>query len=127
MHKSQLAGLIIDCQTDDLDQAAAFWSRALGYAIQHPANGQEDTYRTFDVSDTRLHVEVQKVAHPSRVHLDIATDDVEAEVYRLERLGAKRLTQVHTWWVMEAPTGHRFCVIPAESANLSSDANQWDE
>ena len=30
MHKSQLAGFIIDCQTDDIDQATAFWSAALG-------------------------------------------------------------------------------------------------
>ena len=32
MHRSRLAGFIIDCQTDDLEQAAQFWSAALGYA-----------------------------------------------------------------------------------------------
>jgi hypothetical protein len=45
------------------------------------------------------------------VHLDIESDDVEAEVRRLESLGARRVEQVQTWWVMEAPTGQRFCVV----------------
>ena len=39
------------------------------------------------------------------------SDDVEAEVRRLEALGARRIRQVQSWWVMEAPTGQRFCVV----------------
>ena len=35
MHKSKLAGFIIDCQTDDLPTAARFWSRALGFEEHH--------------------------------------------------------------------------------------------
>src|SRR5256885_1609950 len=54
---------------------------------------------------------VKKVDHPSRIHLDIETDDQEAEVKRLEALGARRVGRVKTWWVLEAPTGQRFCVI----------------
>ena len=54
---------------------------------------------------------IQKVAHESRVHLDIETDDMEAEVKRLEALGARRIEFIKRWWVMEAPTGHRFCVV----------------
>jgi hypothetical protein len=63
----------------------------------------------------RLHIEVQKVTHPSRVHLDIQSTDVEAETKRLEALGAKRVAQIHTWQVMEAPTQQRFCVVRAKS------------
>ncbi|MGH8136100.1 MAG: VOC family protein, partial [Steroidobacteraceae bacterium] len=105
MHKSRLAGFIIDCRTDDLKSAAAFWSTALGMDT-HALPGQEgDKYvRLVDPTD-RLHIEVQTVDHDSRVHLDIEADDVEAEVRRLEKLGAKRIAQVHTWWVMQAPTG----------------------
>ena len=55
---------------------------------------------------------MQKVDHPSRVHLDIEADDIEAEVRRLERLGAKRIDAIRSWVVLEAPTGHRFCVVP---------------
>ncbi len=34
MHRSQLAGFIIDCKTDDLPAAAAFWSAALGFGLR---------------------------------------------------------------------------------------------
>jgi len=60
------------------------------------------------------------------VHLDIETDDIEAEVRRLEKLGAKRIQAVHTWWVMEAPTGQRFCVVSASSASFSRLAATWE-
>ncbi len=59
-----------------------------------------------------LDIEVQRVSHPSRVHLDIETEDIAAEVARLEKLGAKQVGPVKRWVVMEAPTGHRFCVVP---------------
>ena len=55
------------------------------------------------------------MSHSSRVHLDIESDDVDAEVARLEKLGAKRVEQVKTWWVLEAPTGQRFCVVRAKT------------
>jgi hypothetical protein len=71
---------------------------------------------------------VQKVTHPSRVHLDIASDDVGAEVARLERLGARRRVKVlKNWTVMEAPTGHRFCVIRAEAEGFAAGANTWED
>jgi hypothetical protein len=111
MHKSRLAGFIIDCQTSDLDGAAAFWCTALGLASEG-ADGP--TYVRLDGSSRDLAIEVQQVSHPSRVHLDIESDDVEAEVARLENLGAKRLEQIRTWVVMEAPTGQRFCVVKAK-------------
>ena len=125
MHKSKLSGFIIDCRTDDLAAAAEFWSQALGME-QHalPAEEGEKYVRLMDPSG-ELHIEVQKVGHPSRVHLDIETDDVEAEVRRLEALGAKRVRQVHTWWVMEAPTGQRFCVVRQSSPGFREKAREW--
>jgi hypothetical protein len=65
------------------------------------------------------------VDHPSRVHLDIETDDIEAEVRRLESLGARRVKQVETWWIMEAPTGQRFCVVRAASPQFAEQASMW--
>jgi predicted enzyme related to lactoylglutathione lyase len=109
---SRLAGFIIDCQGADLQAAAAFWSAALGMPMrQLPAEEGGKYVRLVDAGG--LHIEVQAVDHPSRVHLDIASEDVEAEVRRLEALGATRVAQVHSWWVMEAPTGQRFCVVRA--------------
>lgn len=69
---------------------------------------------------------VQAVQHPSRVHLDIETDDIEAEVARLEQLGARRVKFVKRWWVMEAPTGQRFCVVNPQRPDFAEKANVWD-
>lgn len=126
MHKSRLAGFIIDCKTDDLESAAAFWSGALGMEARAlPADEGDKYVRLADPQD-RLHIEVQSVAHPSRVHLDIETDDVEAEVRRLERLGAKKIEKINTWWVMEAPTGQRFCVVRAKGSSFAAEARAWE-
>jgi len=123
MHRSRLAGFIIDCKTESLEQAAQFWSAALGYPLKDAAQETGATYRQLLTDE--LHIEVQQVAHDSRVHLDIETDDIEAEVRRLEALGARRLRQVQTWWVMEAPTGQRFCVVRPQRSDFADQANVW--
>jgi predicted enzyme related to lactoylglutathione lyase len=127
VHKSRLAGFIIDCRSDDLDRAGLFWSQALGYSLRTSSAGEDAQYRLLDTPSDGLHIEVQKVDHPSRVHLDIETDDIEAEVARLEKLGARRITQVRTWWVLEAPTGQRFCVVRVQRSDFEANANTWDE
>jgi predicted enzyme related to lactoylglutathione lyase len=124
MHRSKLAGFIIDCQTRDLAQAADFWGGALGMPVRDLPPGEE-AYKKLEDLQHGLSIEVQMVSHPSRVHLDIETDDIDAEVRRLEKLGAKRVQFVHTWWVLEAPTGQRFCVVPASSADFAAKATQW--
>ena len=88
----------------------------------------EDTaaYVQFDDTPGKLHIEVQKVAHPSRVHLDIESDDIDAEADRLETLGAKRIGFVRRWWVMEAPTGQRFCVVKMRQPEQGARPNHWD-
>jgi len=111
MHRSRLAGFIIDCRTDDLPTAAAFWSRALGMPS---TPSEDDVYAGLDASARDLAIEVQRVSHDSRLHLDIETDDLDAEAARLEALGAKKVAFVKRWWVMEAPTGQRFCIVRAK-------------
>jgi hypothetical protein len=115
MHESRLTGFIIDCNTDDLAAAARFWGAALQMDVRAlPAEEGEKYIQLIDPNG-RLHIEVQKVTHPSRVHLDIQSTDVEAETQRLEALGARRVSKIHTWQVMEAPTGQRFCVVRAKT------------
>jgi predicted enzyme related to lactoylglutathione lyase len=125
MHKSKLGGFIIDCQTRDLNGAADFWSGALGMPVRELPGTEGETYKALDDAQHGLDIEVQIVDHPSRVHLDIETDDIDAEVRRLEKLGAKRIRQVHTWWVLEAPTGQRFCVVPVKSSGFGRHSTQW--
>lgn len=124
MHRSRLAGFIIDCRTDELDRAAGFWGAALGYPVRKdPA---DDKYIRLDTGPSGLHVEVQRVDHESRVHLDIETDDIEAEVRRLEALGAKRVDKGLRWWVLEAPTGQRFCVVRPQRDDFADNSQVWD-
>ena len=124
-HRSRLAGFIIDCQTGDLDAAATFWSRALGVGVGgHEVEGDAEYFPFVDTPGD-LHIEVQKVAHPSRVHLDIESDDVDAEAARLEALGAKKIAFVKRWWVMEAPTGQRFCVVRMKHPERGAPPREW--
>lgn len=125
MHKSKLSGFIIDCCTEDLPAAAVFWSGALGMPVRELPGSEGEKYSRLDDAHHGLHIEVQKVDHPSRVHLDIETDDIESEVRRLEKLGAKRIQAVQSWWVMEAPTGQRFCVVRAASPDFERHAAKW--
>ena len=96
MHKSRLGGFIIDCNSDDLDAATRFWSAALGLAAESPASSGDALYRTLATPADQPHLEVQRVAHPSRVHLDIEADDIEAEVRRFEKLGARRIGESYS-------------------------------
>ncbi|MBU2714196.1 VOC family protein [Zooshikella harenae] len=125
MHKSKLAGFIIDCNTSDLRSAADFWSQALGMELNEFPKEEGEKYIRLQDPNKKLNIEVQKVDHPSRVHLDIETDDVAAEVKRLEALGAKRVESVGTWCVMQAPTGQKFCVVRSASSDFNQIANKW--
>lgn len=125
MHKSRLAGFIIDCKTDDLEGAAKFWSAALGYELKPRSAEPMGNYRQLMTPADEVHLEVQQVGHDSRVHLDIEADDIEAEVHRLEGLGVRRIEHIHTWWVMEAPTGQRFCVVRPQRSDFAVRANVW--
>ena len=71
---------------------------------------------------------IQRLGHgPGRVHLDIHTDDLAAELTRLEDLGAERVQQVHSWRVLRDPAGLLFCVVPEPAGSLNEhNANRWD-
>lgn len=126
MHKSKLVAAVIDCQTDDLSEAAHFWSAALGRALAPSDNPATEKYVSLGTGKEDLIVLLQSAPHASRVHIDIESDNIEAEVARLEALGAKRIEKIKTWWVMEAPTGHRFCVVrPQRDGKMPADANEW--
>ena len=125
MHHSRLGGLIIDCRTDDLEGAGRFWSAALGWPVRPPAPEEDPRYVGLVPPPGEPYLEVQRVDHPSRVHLDIVTDDLESEVARLEELGAVRVARFRTWWVMEAPTGQRFCVVKVGAGGFPGPVHIW--
>ena len=125
MHRSRINGILIDCNTDDLDAAAHFWAEALGRPVDPDHPGTRDNYRMLETPPDEIAVQIQRVGHESRVHIDIETDDIEAEARRLEALGAKRVGNVETWCVMQAPSGQRFCLVRPQRADFKEHANVW--
>jgi hypothetical protein len=127
MHHSRLCSLVLDCEDGDLVAASAFWSAALGKPVATSDEDGDGKYAVLETARDELRVLLQRVDHASRVHLDIETDDLEAEAARLEALGPTRIAFVHDrWWVMQAPTGHRFCVVGRQGEVFGPNANRWD-
>lgn len=127
MHHSRLSTIVLDCQLDDLQPAIRFWSAALGKAVQDADQDGDGRYAALATADDEPIILLQKVEHESRVHLDIETDDLEAEVARLQELGARAIAFVkERWWVMQAPTGHRFCVVQKQREGFGPHLNRWD-
>jgi predicted enzyme related to lactoylglutathione lyase len=109
--------VVVDCA--DLGRAARFWSAALGYI---DAGGDSATYRSMLPADGfGVEILLQRTDDAkrgkNRVHLDLRTRDLDAEVSRVLALGATRQTpepiEEHgwTWHILLDPDGNEFCVL----------------
>jgi glyoxalase superfamily protein len=125
MHRSRLNGILIDCKVEDVGAAARFWAGALGRPVDPDHPGTRGNYVMLETPPDEISVQIQRVEHESRVHLDIETDDIAAEVARLERLGATVDERKERWVVMRAPSGQRFCVVRVQRDGFEKDANTW--
>ena len=85
MHHSRLCAVLIDCKTSDVDEAARFWGEALGRPVDPSHPGSRGNYRMLETPPDEPIVQIQRVDHESRVHIDIETDDIPAEVTRLRK------------------------------------------
>jgi hypothetical protein len=126
MHHSRLCAVLIDCRTPDVLEAANFWARALGRAVDLKHPGSRGDYVMLETPPDEPIVQIQRVDHESRVHIDIETDDIPAEVARLGKLGAEVAVRLERWVVMQAPTGQRFCVVRVQRPGFPKNANRWD-
>jgi len=126
MHRSRINGILIDCEVEDIQAAAEFWAEALGRPIDADHPGTRGPYVMLETPPGEISVQIQRVDHESRVHIDIETDDIPAEVARLEKLGAKVDTRMERWVVMQAPSGQRFCIVRVQRDGFDGDANSWD-
>lgn len=125
-HHSRLSTLVLDCNVDDLREGLEFWSKALGKPVASVDQDGDGKYAELETDRDEPIILLQKVDHDSRVHLDIESDDIDAEAERLVALGAKKIAFVKRWWVMEAPTGHRFCVVRQQRKPFGPHLNNWD-
>ncbi len=124
MHYSRLDKIVIDVAAEDHDGELAFWQGALGQTLQPFERFPE--YHGAELEKQDIGLLMQRLGDgASRVHVDFHSTDVEAEVARLEQLGAKRVREVNGWWVMQDPAGLTFCVIPDKGLN-ERNAQRWE-
>ena len=126
MHRSRINGILIDCNVDDIEAAARFWAEALGRPIDPDDPGTRGDYVMLESRPDEISVQIQRVDHDSRIHLDIETDDIPAEVERLQKLGAKVYRKLERWVVMQAPSGQRFCVVRVQRDGFPKGAIEWE-
>jgi hypothetical protein len=113
VHRSRFSTLLIDVPSDEAPAAATFWSAALGVPARQVPGEEQFTSLSGSLPD--LVVAVQAINDQPRYHLDIETDDVEAETARLLALGAVEISRWLDCRTLRAPGGHLLCVIPQHS------------
>jgi predicted enzyme related to lactoylglutathione lyase len=111
-------GLVLDCA--DPEALARFWEQALGlqrlgaagaYVLLVSPSGALPKFLLQRVGEPKL--------SKNRMHLDIETLDLDAEVERLEEIGARRVDlqaraeHGSRWVVLADPEGNEFCVCAA--------------
>jgi hypothetical protein len=104
---------------------ARFWSTALGCPLPEDADGA-GRFIQLVTPPGDVQIIVQRVGHEPRAHLDIETDSIALEVARLERLGATVVSRNDEWVIMQAPSGHRFCVGSPYRGGFDEGANAWE-
>lgn len=118
MHRSRIAVVLIDHPEETYDAAASFWTAARSSRRRDPVSvGAEEPYDSLDGLPGGMLLELQRTRSgtPARVHLDIETDDVAAEVDRLVVLGATVVEEPEGFMVLNDPGGLVFCVVPVQS------------
>ncbi|GIH93472.1 VOC family protein [Planobispora siamensis] len=125
MHRSRVYALLIDTPEADAADAVAFWSAALGVPAEPDSSHPQFT--SLHGALPGIVTAVQSVDDAPRFHLDIETDDVEAETARLIALGAKQIARWLGCHVLRVPGGHLVCVLPVESDPelFAAEARVW--
>jgi predicted enzyme related to lactoylglutathione lyase len=124
MPRTRLCHFVID--VSDLDRGVSFWSAALGAVDEPLPEISGHVYRHLRLPDSEIAVLLQKTndkkVSKERMHLDLEADDVEAEVKRLEALGARRWDHQQErgfdFWVMRDPWENEFCILPSDDPNV---------
>jgi hypothetical protein len=110
-HRSRLSILLLDLPPENHAAGTAFWAGATGRPVEQDAD--DEKWASLGSFADGWHVEIQKTGSGTapRWHVDIETDDIPAEVARLEVLGATRHRDMGSFWQMLDPAGLVFCVV----------------
>ena len=99
----------------DIPRAVRFWSEALHYKLKYPASEDWAVLISEDGDGIQLSLSLVSSPKARRHHIDLFTDDQEAEVNRLLALGAVRKEWRYPpdadYVVLLDPDGNSFCVV----------------
>ena len=125
MHRSRVGVVLVD-HSEGYDEAETFWARATGGTPQ--VQDPPEYTRLRSVGTLDLVMQRTGPGTPGRVHLDIETDDVPAEVARVVSLGARVVAErPEGYTVLEDPAGLLFCVVSVQTGDrFEADATTWD-
>jgi hypothetical protein len=124
-HRSRVTAALVDVPAERYREAIQFWSGALG--SEPEIDGEDPSYTNIGEPVPGLQFIVQQVDSNARIHFDIETDDVAVEIERLEALGAERVENIESWWVMRDPAGLLFCVVRVQdAAAFERGAHTWE-
>jgi catechol 2,3-dioxygenase-like lactoylglutathione lyase family enzyme len=125
MHRSRVGVILID-HAEAHEEALAFWTGVTGGRSEAGLGGSEFT-ELGAVGSAGLAVQRVGAGTPARVHLDIETDDVDAEVRRVLALGARLVDHREEHAILEDPGGLVFCVVPVQMPDaFDAEATTWD-
>jgi predicted enzyme related to lactoylglutathione lyase len=129
MHRSRVGVVLIDHPETSYDAAAAFWSAATGSQRELVSPPADHPYAELDPLPGGVELSMQRTGAgtPPRVHLDIETDDVDAEVARVLALGARLVERRDGYAILHDPGGLVFCVVPVQTgADFAEHATTWE-
>ena len=113
MHRSRISVVLIDVPRAEVAAATAFWAAALGVPARPVPD--EEQFTSLPGALPGLDLAIEAVDDQARYHIDIETDDVDAETARLIGLGAVEINRWLDCHILRAPGGHLLCVIPQHS------------
>jgi hypothetical protein len=118
--------VVIDVPPALAEDAARFWSAALGWDAGEPWSRHPE-FRSFQPVDGDAYVILQVGDHDPRVHIDLEVADMDAEANRLASLGATIRSPGAGWQPMLSPGGLPFCLVPRSDHAVRPSALRWGE
>ncbi len=124
MHRSRIGIVLVDHPEEEWEPALGFWA-----GVQGLAPTGEGEYRSLgSIGSVRLESQRTGPGTAPRIHLDIETDDVPAEVARVLALGATVLEERQGYTILRDPAGLVFCVVPVQTGDdFEREALTWDD
>ena len=111
-HRSRLVQVCIDSPHGRHEDEVGFWRAATG-GRWVPIDSPEFAGKLYlDQGPVQLLLQRlgSEPSGPTRAHIDLGSDDIQAEVDRVVSLGAERLWPGDGWYALRDPTGLVFCV-----------------